>query len=174
VTDFAAGDAGPITSSLRISRRLTTSTRTRYVMATPPRNTKYAPGSGTNPSVAASGVKGNITPISTTRTVVTANGRLGRLRQGEPTVLRRGGTRCRAPRLRGDRHTGTRNSPATPRCDVVEAGATNFNEREAHQERRTEGAGHRNETSPSLKCRLAGRCRRGSSAATPRDRKPCS
>ena len=35
----------------------------RYAV-TPPRNTKYAPGSGTQPSVAASGVKGKITPIS--------------------------------------------------------------------------------------------------------------
>src|SRR2546425_13090598 len=42
-------------------------------MVTPPRNTKYAPGSGTKPSVAASGVKGKITPISTTSTVVTAS-----------------------------------------------------------------------------------------------------
>src|SRR5205809_8075055 len=55
-------------------------------MVTPPRNTKYAPGSGTRPSVAASGVKGKITPISTTSTVVTARGRLGRLRKGLPAV----------------------------------------------------------------------------------------
>jgi hypothetical protein len=53
---------------------------------TPPRNTKYAPGSGTRPSVAASGVKGKITPITTTSTVVTASGRLGRLRKGLPAI----------------------------------------------------------------------------------------
>ena len=51
-------------------------------MMTPPRNTKYAPGSGTKPRVAASGVKGKITLISATSTVVTASGRLGRLRKG--------------------------------------------------------------------------------------------
>jgi hypothetical protein len=51
-------------------------------MMTPPRNTKYAPGSGTKPSVAASGVKGKIPLISATSTVVTASGRLGRLRKG--------------------------------------------------------------------------------------------
>ena len=33
-------------------------------MVTVARNTKYAPGSGTKPSVGASGVKGRITPIS--------------------------------------------------------------------------------------------------------------
>src|SRR5437879_132893 len=55
-------------------------------MVTPPRNTKYAPGSGTKPSVAASGVKGKTTPISATSTIVTASGRLGRLRKGLPAV----------------------------------------------------------------------------------------
>ena len=53
---------------------------------TPPRNTKYTLGSGTKPSVVASGVKGKITPISTTSTVVAASGRLGRLRKGLPAV----------------------------------------------------------------------------------------
>ena len=55
-------------------------------MVTPPRNTKYVPGSGRKPSVSAIGVKGSATPISTTRTVVTVSGRLGRLRRGLPAV----------------------------------------------------------------------------------------
>ena len=81
-----AGVPGRVPSSLRISRRLISSTSTRYVKVTPLRNTKYAPGSGTKPSVAAGGVKGKITPISTPSTVVTVSARLGRLRKGSPVV----------------------------------------------------------------------------------------
>jgi hypothetical protein len=40
VTDVPTGDAVPIPNSVRISRRLTSSTRTRYVRVTPPRNPK--------------------------------------------------------------------------------------------------------------------------------------
>jgi hypothetical protein len=55
-------------------------------MVAAPRSTKYAPGNGTKPSAAASGVRGKITPISTTSTVVTASARLGRLRKELPAV----------------------------------------------------------------------------------------
>src|SRR5213593_3362021 len=72
-------------------------------MVTPPRNTKYAPGSGTKPSVAASGVKGKTTPISTTSTVVTASGRLGRLRKGLPAVRMTKSTSVRTVNQRGSK-----------------------------------------------------------------------
>ena len=64
------------------------------------------------------------------REVVAAEAAEAAPRRAERPAGERGGTRCGAPRLRGDCHTGTRRSPATPRCDANEAGATNVIERE--------------------------------------------
>src|SRR5262249_17740762 len=70
----------------RSRRRLTPSTRRRYVSVAPPRKAKYAGGSGTNPRSGARDVNGSTTPTPRISTVVSVRGRLGRLRSGLPAV----------------------------------------------------------------------------------------
>src|SRR6266508_2282026 len=70
----------------RINRRLTISTRNKYVITMPLRKRKNMAGSGVNPKTLANGETGSTIPSRTINIVVIANGRLGRLRNGLPAV----------------------------------------------------------------------------------------